>query len=114
MSCPALTDLELVGLCNRIGHHLEELSIFFSDKVTLSNIEDMTCSFPNLKLIRLRCPALTDLGLVGLCNRIGQHLEELSIFSDKVTLSNIEDMTCSFPKLKLMWLLCPAITDIGL
>ena len=111
--CPALTDFGLVRLCNKVGQQLEDLGI--QSKVTLSDIEDMTCSFPKLKLLELSCPALTDLGLVGLCNRIGQQLEDLRLFQcEIVALSNIEDMTCSFPKLKLMWLLCPAITDIGL
>merc|ERR1711860_268149 len=97
--CPALTDFGLVRLCNKVGQQLDDLGI--QSKVTLSDIEDMTCSFPKLKLMKLSCPALTDLGLVGLCNRIGQQLEQLALRCNAVTLSNIEDMTCSFPKLKM-------------
>ena len=113
LGCRSLTDLALAGLYNRIGQQLESLQLTCHD-YSLSGSLDFACTFPRLKVLNVFIRQLSDLGVVGLCNRIGEQLEELRLDCPDATFSNFEDMTCTFPKLKELSLVCQTLTDLAL
>ena len=112
--CRNLTDAGFLSLLNRVGVQLTRLDIN-SNSLSLSQADSLNVTFPKLKELYMEgCCNITDSGFISLLNRVGAQLTSLNIKRNSLSLSQVDSLTATFPKLvELDMEDCRNITDFG-
>jgi len=112
--CRNLTDAGFLSLLNRVGVQLTRLDIN-RNSLSLSQADSLNVTFPKLKELYMEgCCNITDSGFISLLNRVGAQLTSLNIKRNSLSLSQVDSLTATFPKLvELDMEDCRNITDFG-
>ena len=114
VDCRNITDASAISFLNRVGTGLKVLDLSVTN-ISLAGMEDLATSFTKLeKLILVGCLNITDASAISFLNRVGTGLKVLNLSYTDISLASLEDLTASFPELKVLNLRnCPNITEPG-